>query len=146
MVKKDAGETPSAAPSKWKIPPVRVESDDCAVYVGREIEDGEVTNVGTAHHVHKGEWVELLQCRSLAEIMALTEVGSLAQDGAGSLRKLCQELAKRIVAWNWTGMDTEALAQPYNAPEVLECLTDDELMWLLSAAQGKETAGARKNA
>lgn len=133
---------------KWKIPPVHIESDDCAVYVGRVIEDGEVTEEGTPYYVHQGEWVELIPCRTLAELMALTDIGNMAQEGADSLRKLCQELAKRITAWNWTGMDTEAppMPQPYNAPEVLEGLTDDELMWLMAAAKGKETSADRKNA
>jgi len=140
-----SGESPVKA-TKWKIPPMRVESDDCAIYIGRVIEDGEITDDGTPHHVHVGEWVELLPCRSLAEIMALAEVGAAAQSGAGSIRTLCQELSKRVTGWNWTGMDSEPLPQPYENPLVLESLTDDELMWVLSAAQGKETTATRKNA
>jgi len=131
---------------KWKIPPSRVESDDCAVYVGRTIEDGEITEEGIAYYVHKDEWVELIPCRSLAEVMALSDIGSTAQSGSGALRELCQVLSERIVSWNWTGMDTTPMPQPHNTPEVLEQLTDDELMWLLQAAQGKETAATRKNA
>ena len=132
--------------TKWKIPPVRIESDDCVVYVGRVIDDGEIKDEGTAYHVHEGEWIELLPCRSLAEVMALSDMAAMAFEGAGSLRKLCLELSKRVTAWNWTGMDSEPLDQPYNTPAVLECLTDDELLWLLSAAQGKETSATRKNA
>ena len=52
--------------TKWKILPVRIESDDCEVHGGRVIEDGEIKDPGTAYKVHKGEWVELLPCRSLA--------------------------------------------------------------------------------
>ena len=139
--------------SKWKIPPVRIESDDCEVHVGRVIEDGEITEEGNAYHVHEGEWVELLPCRTLAEIMALDDLAKMARDsaavvmdGPGFLRVLCQELSQRIVSWNWTGMDSMPLAQPHNAPTVLERLTDDELLWLLSAAQGGETSADRKNA
>ena len=135
-----------AASPKWKIPPERILSDDCAVYVGRVIEDGEIKDEGTAYHVHEGEWVEMLPCRSLSELLALTDVEKAAQNGADYLRILCQELSQRVTAWNWTGMAGEALPEPYNAPAVLERLTDDELMWLLSAAKGNETSDARKNA
>lgn len=133
--------------SKWKIPPTRVASDDCVVYVGRVIEDGEIKDAGTAYHVHEGEWVELLPCRSLAEIMALSDIAMSALNGTESLRTLCQTLSQRIVSWNWTGMEKGvALPQPHDDAGVLEQLTDDELMWLMAAAQGKETEAVRKNA
>ena len=124
----------------WKIPPARIQSDDCAVYVGREIVDGEITNQGTPYYVHAGEWVELHPCRSLKEIMALSSVAAASTDG---LHVLCAQLAKRLVAWDWTGMDGEPLPPP--SVDVLEELTDDEVMWLLSAAQGAETSVERKN-
>ena len=128
---------------KWKIPPQRIESDDCTVYVGREIEDGEITDEGTPYKVHEGEYVELFPVRSLRELMALTDIGN---NTAGSLRTLCIELSQRIMEWDWTGMDGKPLPQPYNAPDVLERLTDDELMWLMQAVKGKETTATRKNA
>ena len=137
---------PTSTPPNWKIPPTKVASDDCDIYVGRVIEDGEITQEGTPYYVHEGEWVDLIPCRSLAEVMALSDIGASAQSGSGALRELCQVLSERIVAWNWTDMATEPLPQPHNTPAVLERLTDDELMWLLSAAQGKETTAARKNA
>jgi hypothetical protein len=132
--------------TKWKIPPTRIKSDDCMVYVGRVIEDGEIKNQGTGYKVHEDEWVEMLPCTTLGEIMALSELGGMAGSGPASLRALCLHLSQRIIGWNWTGLDTEALPQPYKSPEVLEQITDDELMWLMSAAQGKETEGDRKNA
>ena len=94
---------------KWKIPPQRIESDDCTVYVGREIEDGEITDEGTPYKVHEGEYVELFPVRSLKELMALTDIGN---NTAGSLRTLCIELSQRIMEWDWTGMDGKPLPQP----------------------------------
>tara|TARA_Y100000310_G_scaffold284469_1_gene307247 strand:+ start:141 stop:617 length:477 start_codon:yes stop_codon:yes gene_type:complete len=132
--------------TQWKIPPDRIASDDCAVHVGRVIEDGEIKESGIAYHVHKGEWVDMLPCRSLTEIITLTDISTAVQEGGESLRILCQELAQRIISWNWTGMDGVALPQPYNAPAVLERLTDDEVAWLLAAAKGAETSDGRKNA
>ena len=96
-------ETKAAEKSKWKIPPARIPSDDCQVHVGRVIEDGEIKDPGTPYNVHVDEWVELLPSRSVTEVMAL---GDLANATPGSLRTLCQELSKRVVAWNWTGMDS----------------------------------------
>jgi len=140
-------QTPSEnGAKKWKIPPDRVKSDDCAINVGRVIEDGEITDAGTPYYVHIGEWVEVLPCRSLAEIMALSDIATDAMNGVDSLRQLCAELSRRLVGWNWTGMDSQPLAQPFDNPGLLETLTDDELMWLLGAAKGEETTEARKNA
>ncbi len=140
--------------TKWKIPPTRVKSDDCAVYVGRVIEDGEVTEEGTAYYVHKGEWVELIPTQKLKELISLAKIlgSSDAADTkdqvvgqADALENLCEALSKRIVSWNWTDNEGTLLPQPYKAPGVLEDLDNDELMWLLSAAQGKETSEDRKN-
>lgn len=129
--------------TKWKIPPDKIESDDCVVYVGRVVEDGEIKEEGEAYHVHEGEWVELLPVRSLAELITLSD---MVTNSAESLRTLCQELSQRVISWTWTGMDNVPLAQPYGNPAVIEKLTDDEVLWLLDAAKGKETSAARKNA
>ena len=145
MVKAKTVEELMGTKNKWKIPPTRVPSDDCAIYVGREIEDGEITVEGTPYNVHTGEWVELFLTQSLAEMMALVDMRNMVEEGAGALRKLCQELAVRIVEWNWTDNAGDALPQPHNAPEVLERLSNDELMWLMGAVQGKETSADRKN-
>ncbi len=141
--------------TKGKIPPTRVLSDDCAVYVGRVIEDGEITVEGTAYHVHKDEWVELLPTANLEEMFALAGVvGStnaedpkvMIVESANALRQLCHSLSERVVSWNWTDNYRKSLPQPHNAPEVLMRLTNDELMWLMSAVEGKETSADRKNA
>ena len=137
---------------KWKIPPDRIKSDDCTVKIGRVIVDGEITEAGTEWPVHTGEWVEVLPTRSLAEVMALDTMARMAgtevdtAEASNTMKALCLELSERVVAWNWTGMDGVALPQPYRAPEVLEHLTDDEVIWLLSAVRGNETSAARKNA
>ena len=125
----------------YKIPPVKVLSDDCTVYIGRVIEDGKIKEPGTGYKVHEGEWVELFPAMSLAEIKAITDIAA-----AGALDKLCDELSKRIVSWNWTDNFGVALAQPHKNPDVIFSVTDDELMWLLSASKGEETANERKNA
>ena len=131
--------------TKWKIPPVKVDSDDCAVYTGRVIEDGEIKAEGEAHYVHKGEWVELRPTQSMTEMMAMVDIQNMVAEGSGAMRKLCEQLSERVTGWNWTGMDSKPLLQPNEAPEVLEGLTSDELLWLMSAAQGKETSVERKN-
>lgn len=130
-------------PPQWKIPPVRVESDDCTVYVDTVIEDGEIIDKGTPYQVHVGEWVEVFPARSLAEQVAMGDISATSTD---SLRLLCGELSKRIYDWDWTGNDKQPLPKPYNSPETLMALTDDELVWLMSAAKGRETKADRKNA
>ena len=113
--------------TKWKIPPTRVASDDCAIYLDRVIEDGEIIEEGTAHYIHKDEWVELFPMQNLKQLIALAKVVR-SSDGdakdmilsqAEGLRELCEALSKRIVSWNWTDNGGEPLPQPYKAPDVL---------------------------
>jgi len=61
-----------------------------------------------------------------------------------NLTMLCNELSKRVIAWNWTDLAGDAIDQPYNRPDVLEGLSSDELLWLVNAASNQETAQDRK--
>ena len=137
-----------------KIPPKRVASDDCAIYVDRVIEDGEITDEGAPYYVHQGEWVELLPTTNLDEMFALAGVVASSDsddpkriivDSAKAMKELFESLSLRIVAWNWTDNNFAPLDQPSDNPKVLEQITNDELMWLMSAVQGKETSADRKN-
>ena len=91
---------------KWKIPPVKVLSDDCTVYIGREIVDGVITNAGKEYKTHVGEWVELFPARSLAEVMALSDVAKLAEEGSGALETLVWNCPRGL--WLGTGQTTQA--------------------------------------
>lgn len=130
----------SEAPPKLKIPPRIVLSDDCTVYVDREITDGVITNQGTPYKVHEGEWVEINPARSMAEMMAMSDI-----QGEGAFDELCVRLSERLFSWTWTNNASEPMAQPYKNPAVLKQITDDELMWLLAASKGQETSTERKN-
>ena len=132
---------------KPKIPAVKIPSDDCAINVGQVIEDGEVVTPGTPYCVHQGEWVEILPVITVAEVMNISRLQNAAADTTGldqSLHDLCKELAKRLIAWNWTDLMGEPLEQPFNRPDILEGLSSEELMWLMSATNTKESADARK--
>jgi len=132
-----------------KIPPKRVPSDDCAIYVGRKIEGDKIVAQGEPYYVHKGEWVEILPITSVGEAIAISRMLGLnikqADKIAEGLNQLCEGLAKRVINWNWTGMDSKPLPKPYNKPEVIKSLTEDELVWLAITSQG-ESPGERKNA
>ena len=132
---------------KPKIPTLKIESDDCAVNIGQVIEDGEIIDSGTAHYVHKGEWVEIIPVMTVKEVTELSNL-QVASDTPGSLgqsmAKLCTELSKRVVAWNWTNMMGEEMEQPYKNPSIIEELTSDELMWLINATSGGESTEDRK--
>ena len=132
---------------KPKIPAVKVLSDECAINIGQVIEDGEITNPGTPHYVHKGEWVEVLPVMSVREVMNISQLQTSAGDSSKlgeSLTALCNELSRRIISWNWTDIMGEPMEQPYNRADVLEALTSEELMWLMSATGSGEPADARK--
>lgn len=132
---------------KPKIPPLRIASDDCAVYVGRVIQDGEVTDNGTPHYVHLGEWVELIPYSSIGEMMTATAF--TPQDTAAiqsdKMRRICEALARRVTAWSWTDIMGDPLPQPYGEAGAFEALSADEIVWLLGASQRGEGVAERKN-
>jgi len=132
---------------KMKIPATKVLSDECFISTGQVIEDGEIIDAGTPYYVHQGEWVEVMPVLTVKEVMQLSRLqnGSNNPEALGdNLTALCVELSHRLVAWNWTDLMGEPMEQPFNRPDVLEGLSSDELMWLVSATSGSETADARK--
>lgn len=139
---------------KSKIPAVRVASDDCAIMQGRVIRDGVIIHPGDPVYVHQGEWVEIIPVQSMREFLALTGLIGIVpgeQSQAAKiaqlrtpLMELCDVLARRVLAWNWTDLMGEPLPQPYGKPDVIQMLSDDEMLWLVTAAQG-ETGAQRKN-
>ena len=132
---------------KPKIPAIKVLSDECAINVGQVIEDGEITNPGTPHYVHEGEWVEVLPVMSVREVMNISRLQTSAGDSSKlgeNLTSLCNELSHRVISWNWTDIMGEPMEQPYNRADVLEALTSEELIWLMSATGSGESADARK--
>ena len=132
---------------KPKIPAVKVLSDDCKINVGQVIEDGEITSPGTPHYVHVGEWVEVLPVMSVREVMNISQLQASTGDSSKlgeNLSSLCNELARRIIGWNWTDIMGEPMEQPYNRADILERLSSEELMWLMTATGSGESADARK--
>ena len=132
---------------KPKIPAQKVLSDDCSISVGQVVEDGEIVQQGVPHFVHKGEWVEILPVMTVKEVMQISRLQNAGTDGSQlgqNLTDLCKELARRVIAWNWTDLMGEPMEQPYNRPDVLEGLSSEELMWLMGATGGGESADARK--
>lgn len=131
-----------------KIPSKRLASDDCLVHVGRKIADGKIINAGTPYAVHLGEWIEVMPVASIGQLLALVQLQAEMNDPARAVHafeELCRQVANKILAWNWTGLDDMPLAQPHNNVEVIKSLSDDELAWLVRAIGG-ETPGERKNA
>ena len=132
---------------KPKIPAQKVLSDECSISVGQVIEDGEIVKEGTPHFVHKGEWVEILPVMTVKEVMQISRLQNAGADGSQlgeNLTTLCKELSRRVISWNWTDLMGEPMEQPYNRPDVLEGLSSEELMWLMAATNGGESADARK--
>lgn len=138
----------------WKIPPRRIRCDDCVVYVGRQIQDGKIIQVGEPYAVHAGEEVDIIPISSL---QAYASLGYFHLEGRtdeermerlakldGALDNICAELANRVVWWNWTGFDNVALPQPYRQPAVIKSLQLEEIFYLLD--QTGETRSDRKNA
>ena len=82
-----------------KIPANRVQSDECSINIGRVVEDGEITDEGVSHFVHKGEWVEVLPVATVREVMQLSKLqqGTNTDGQLGeNLGRLCDELSRRM--------------------------------------------------
>lgn len=132
---------------KPKIPTSRIPSDECAINIGQIVEDGEIIDPGIPHYIHLGESVEIIPIVTVKEVVYLSRLQQGVNDSANfgdSLDRLCQELSKRIVAWDWTDLMGEVMEQPYNRPDVLAALTSDELLWLVGATNGQESDDTRK--
>lgn len=133
-----------------KIPAKKVASDDCVVYVGREISEGAVVNPGEPYRVHEGEWVEIIPIGTVKQTLDLLKMTAAVrtekpEELEEPLEELCSELATRIIDWNWTDMVGKRLPKPHNNPDAIKAVSEDELLWLITAVRG-ETAGERKNA
>lgn len=133
-----------------KIPTRKVKSDDCVIYIGREVdvEKGQITSTGTPYYIHKGEWVEVIPLLSIRDYIVWNKLrGALSGDTEKmekALDDLCKGLSNKIVDWNWTDLSGNKLNKPYKNPDVFKELTEDELIWLSTSLV--ETKEQRKNA
>jgi hypothetical protein len=133
-----------------KLPGLRVKSDDLEIDIG-----------GTKVHPHKGEWVEIVPTRTVAEYKAIAALGGLsvvldalkgeADEGsktviavADAYSGLCEHLASRVTDWNWTDVFGKPMPKPDGTSGPMFRLSQDELWWLANAGQG-ETVADRKN-
>ena len=132
---------------KPKIPASRIKSDECAINIGQVIEDGEIVNPGTPYFIHQNEWVEILPVMTVKEVVNLSRLQVSGSDPGvlgQNFTELCGELSRRVIAWNWTDLMGKAIDQPYDRPDVLEQLSSEELLWLVSAATSQENPDERK--
>ena len=130
-----------------KIPALRIKSDECAINIGQVIEDGEIVNPGTPYFIHQNEWVEILPVMTVKEVVNLSRLQVSGSDPGvlgQNFTDLCGELSRRVIAWNWTDLMGKAIDQPYDRPDVLEQLSSEELLWLVSATTNQETPDERK--
>ena len=133
---------------KFKIDPIKIDSSDCVVHVGQRIADGKIVELGKPHRFHEGEWVKIIPTITMKESLAITQVTSMADKQEGEMLKtfeqICESLANRVVDWDWTGIDGEDLPKPYINPVAFHELTNEELIWLITASLGESQADKKK--
>ncbi len=136
--------TGGAVTKRSKVPAIRYPSDDCILYLGRELDDdGEVKVEGTPYPVHEGEWVELQPILTVKAQLDLLKVQG--DSSAESLVQLSEMLAGRIASWNWTDMDSAPRPIHPSADDVLD-LSNDEWLYLIGLLSKGATGEQRKNA
>jgi len=130
----------------FKIKPKEVDSSDCIIHIGQKIEEGKIVEMGEPVKLHENEWVKVLPVITIKESLALGTFRNSAEENELSVAmdSICKSLARRVVDWNWTGVDGELLAKPYKNPEVFKELYNEEILWLITTTSG-ETKGEEKN-
>ena len=131
---------------KFKIPTLKIDSDDCVIHIGQVIKNGEIVNEGTPHKIHENEWVEVLPVLTIEESLALGVFRSSRDEGelTKAMESICNSLSKRVVNWNWTDIKGDDLESPYENPAIFKKLLNEELLWLLTASL-TETKEEEKN-
>lgn len=136
--------------TKPKVPTKVIHSDTCTVTID-----------GTEYAIHEGEWVEIIPIIEVRETQAFSQLGQFqieleaARDDAtqGQIADImnrhydviCEGIASKVVAWNWTNMLGVPLPQPDGSTELFKRLTADELYWLFAAIRRQEAPESRKN-
>ena len=130
----------------FKIKPKKVDSSDCIIHIGQVIEGEEIVEQGEPVKLHENEWVRVLPVITIKEALALGTFRNSVEEGQLSVAmdSICESLAKRIVDWNWTGIDNEPLAKPYGNPEVFKDLYNEEILWLITATSGETKSDEKK--
>lgn len=130
----------------FKIKPKEVDSSDCIIHIGQKIEDGKIVETGEPINLHENEWVKIFPIITIKESLALGTFRNSVEEGELSVAmdSICESLAKRVVDWNWTGIDGEPLAKPYKNPEVFKELYNEEVLWLITATSGETKSDEKK--
>ncbi len=138
---------------------IRIPSDECTVTVG-----------GKEYHVHRGQAVEIVGTRSVGEMKASWAFNRLsveidavkvaddatdkAKDEANAKTMalledhydgLLEWMAKRIVTWDWTGLNGLPLPIPDGTPGPLLALSPEELFYLMRILRGEGTADEKNS-
>lgn len=132
--------------------PERFDCDDFSVAVN-----------GETYHPHEGEWVELFPDQTVQEILATTSLGKFGAklkaakgdedeqfqvlSAMGEQYSIvCEQLAGRIMDWNWTDRRGAPLPKPDGTAVPISRLSDAEIAYLLNLkARKQETPDDRKN-
>ncbi|MAH46922.1 hypothetical protein CMI37_13915 [Candidatus Pacearchaeota archaeon] len=137
---------------KPKIKPLRIDGGSCVVYIGRKVKGTEITEQGEPVYPHKGEWVEIIPVGSVQQVITLGEIMREGKDTKSvellekiepAFNELCELIAEKVMAWNFTDWMGKELPQPHGKPKVIASLTEDEVLWLLTCVQ-LESSGERK--
>tara|TARA_R110000824_G_scaffold126285_5_gene285818 strand:+ start:2731 stop:3174 length:444 start_codon:yes stop_codon:yes gene_type:complete len=130
----------------FKIKPKEIDSSTCVIHIGQKIEDGKIVETGEPINLHENEWVKIFPIITIKESLALGTFRNSVEEGELSVAmdSICESLAKRVVDWNWTGIDGEPLAKPYKNPEVFKDLYNEEVLWLITATSGETKSDEKK--
>lgn len=110
-------------------------------------DDLEIEEDGETYRPHAGENVTFRGRMTVGDYLNALSLASFDEthlEGADAVfDEMLENLALRIVSWDWTGDYNESLPPP--TPKVLRGLSFEELSWLIQKANGARTAEQSKN-
>jgi len=145
---------------EWLIPLRVVPADDMPLVVGRETdpETGETVSEGDTYYLQKGRTVSFVPITTMGTIFSTaglmlsqspppgeTEAEAQARTARTmkSMEELYIRLASVIAGWDIVDLTGQPRPDPYQNPDALLDLTQEELAWLVAQATGAKGAADR---
>jgi hypothetical protein len=125
-----------------RVPTSKVQGDDSWVEV-RAVTVGDMMRVFERQERQEKPAYKLGSL--LARIAALFKRKARMPSKSDTYRAYCYGVIAQVSAWNWVDADGNPLPQPAQSPQVVEALTDPEVVCLIKIVYGTTEDATIKN-